>query len=64
MCQEKYTLDTLPLVTFIKASVMSLYSRLGKVKQTRKYSDFISESVAAGVSIKQMGFSTLIILTS
>lgn len=30
----------------------------------RKYSNFISESAAAGVNVKQMGFSTLIILTS
>lgn len=62
--QKKYIVYTLPLPTFIKASVMSLYCRLGKMKETGKHSDFISGSAAAGVNVKQMGFSTLIILTS
>lgn len=53
-----------PALSYLCASVMPSYSRLGKMKQIRKYSDFISESAAAGVNVKQMGFSTLIILTS
>lgn len=63
VCTRKNTY-WIPCLIYFQASVMSLYSRLCKMKQTRKYSDFISESAAAGVNVKQMGFSTLIILTS
>lgn len=53
-----------PALSYFYATIMSSDSRLDKMKQKRKYSNFISESAAAGVNVKQMGFSTLIILTS
>lgn len=46
----------IPCPYYNYASVMSSYSRLGKTKQTRKYANFISESVAAGVNSNRWAF--------
>lgn len=55
-------MGVLPLVTFMLLSVLVFLTGLDETD--KKILNFISESVAAGVNVKQMGFSTLISLTS